>query len=149
MSMTYNEVVEYLTLDEPRAGSGERLDSDAVEHLERIFREGHSQLSVKAALALSIAGASGHHDLVRELAEDSRAIMRVAAARAAATLSSQPRDQLLARLLDDQDAGVQKEAILAAGRSPSDALRERLRTGHWHDQSLRTYADEVVARIGG
>lgn len=149
MSMTYDEVVQHLNLDEPRPGAGRHLDAHTVPHLERIIREGHPQLSVKAALALSVAGAAGHRELVRELAEDRRPIMRVAAARAAATLDDRPRERVLLRLLDDEDAGVQKEAIRASAVRPSEGLLQRLRRGDWRDESLAGLAGEVVTRAGG
>lgn len=147
--MTYDEVVQYLSLDEPRPGAGQRLDSDAVPHLERIIREGHPQFSVKAALALSAAGAEGHRELVSELANDPRPIMRVAAARAAGTIAQRNRSRLLLRLLDDQDGGVQKAAIRASATRPSPELVERLQSGGWADESLHRLADEVVERAGG
>lgn len=149
MSMTYEEVVQYLGMDEPGAAAAERLDSEAVPHLKRIIHEGHPQLSVKAALALSVAGAEGHRDLVRELSLDPRPIMRVAAARATATLPAGRREGLLLRLLDDQDAGVQKAAIRASASEPTSAVVDRLRTGVWVDGSLAGLAGEVVERAGG
>jgi HEAT repeat protein len=150
MSMTYDEVVQLLSLDEPpRGGLGQRLDREDVQHLERIIREGHPQLSVKAALALSVAGAEGHRELVQELAADPRPVMRVAAARAAATLPERPRERTLLRLLDDDDAGVQKEAIRASATDPSAEVVQRLRSGSWRDDSLSRLADDVISRVDG
>jgi HEAT repeat protein len=83
---------------------------------------------VRAAAAaglLRLGGAEGEAAALRELREMADApdrTLRLSAARVAGGVQHVELDDLLARLLRDPDAGVRREALLAAGRLADPAL---------------------------
>ena len=65
---------------------------------------------------------------VAKAARSTQAVVRIAAAAAAAHLPAQHSDAVLLQLVDDADHGVQKLAMRSAPAAMSDALRARVNT---------------------
>ncbi|MDR7161734.1 hypothetical protein [Arthrobacter sp. BE255] len=112
MSVSMQEVRRLLDPEEPNYDASAALGPEALPHLAQLIRGDDVMLASKATYAASlIQGGAG---AVESAAESGNPIIRVAAAAAARNLPTQESQQVLARLSDDQDAGIRKVARKSA-----------------------------------
>lgn len=110
--------------DYPKAA--QQLGAAALPHLEKIIGGSDTSLAAKATYLAGLIGGDQSAPAVAKAARSSQAIVRIAAAAAAAHLPAQHSDALLLQLVDDADHGVQKLAMRSAPAAMSDALRLRV-----------------------
>jgi HEAT repeat protein len=121
--ITLDQVIALLAPDEPDyRAAAEALGPEAAPHLERLVAGPDEALATKAAYLASLIGPEADR-AVLAAAEDSRPVVRVAAATGLRNLESRVAVEAAERLLGDNDAGVRKTAI----RSAPGAVRRELR----------------------
>lgn len=124
MAVDIEQVKAALNPEEPDyPKAAKELGADALPHLEAIIGGNDTMLAAKATY---LAGLIGGEKAVAKAARSGQASLRVAAAAAAAHLPAEHSESVIADLVDDVDAGVQKVAVRSAPAKMSDALRARV-----------------------
>jgi hypothetical protein len=113
-------------LDYPKVA--QQLGAAALPHLEKIIGGSDASLAAKAAYLAGLIGGEQSAPAVAKAARSTQAVVRVAAAAAAAHLPAEHSEPVLLQLVDDADPGVQKLAMRSAPAAMSDALRARVTT---------------------
>jgi HEAT repeat protein len=108
------------------AKAAKQLGADALPHLEKIIGGSDTSLAAKATYLAGLIGGDRSVPAVAKAARSTQAVVRIAAAAAAAHLPAQHSDAVLLQLVDDADHGVQKLAMRSAPAAMSDALRARV-----------------------
>jgi hypothetical protein len=106
--------------------AAQQLGADALPHLEQLIGGNDRSLAAKAAYLAGMIGGEKSVPAVAKAARSTHAVVRIAAAQAAANLPAQQSDPILLQLVDDADIGVQKLAMRSAPSAMSDALRTRV-----------------------
>jgi hypothetical protein len=142
MAIDVEQVKAALNPEEPNyPKAAKALGPDALPHLEKIIGGSDTLLAAKATYLAGIIGGEKSVPAVEKAARSSQATIRIAAAAAAAHLPAEHSDTVLAQLVDDADAGVQKVAVYSAPETMSDRLRARvnvLRKGMKSATSVKT-----------
>jgi hypothetical protein len=125
MPMSLAELKALLDVDEPDYVALAQIGASILPHLQRLATSGQPHLASKAvSLAGMIGGAKGLA-VVTSAAASADAVIRVAAAHAAAHLRAEPGvATVLGRLLRDKDVGV----IKVAARSAEGITERSVRT---------------------
>jgi hypothetical protein len=114
MSISMEDVRKVLDPEEPNYDAAEALGAQALPHLAQLIRGDDVMLASKATYAASLI--QGGSEAVEFAAESDDPVIRVAAAAAAKNLPLQDSQRVLARLMNDQDAGIRKVARASAER---------------------------------
>jgi HEAT repeat protein len=129
MPIDMEQVKAALDPEEPDyAKAAKQLGADALPHLEKIIGGSDTSLAAKATYLAGLIGGVRSVPAVAKAARSTQAVVRIAAAAAAAHLPAQHSDAVLLQLVDDADHGVQKLAMRSAPAAMSDALRARVNT---------------------
>jgi hypothetical protein len=127
MPIDMEQVKAALDPEEPDyAKAAKQLGADALPHLEKIIGGSDTSLAAKATYLAGLIGGDRSVPAVAKAARSTQAVVRIAAAAAAAHLPAQHSDPVLLQLVDDADHGVQKLAMRSAPAAMSDALRARV-----------------------
>ena len=127
MPIDMEQVKAALDPEEPDyAKAAKQLGADALPHLEKIIGGSDTSLAAKATYLAGLIGGDRSVPAVAKAARSTQAVVRIAAAAAAAHLPAQHSDAVLLQLVDDADHGVQKLAMRSAPAAMSDALRARV-----------------------
>ena len=110
MAVTMQQVREVLDPEEPDYQRGVALGPEALPHLDALVSSGDSMLASKATYLASLIQHALAADVVEKAARSADPIVRIAAAAAAANLSTGGDSDVLRRLENDPDAGVRKVA---------------------------------------
>jgi hypothetical protein len=123
MAVTMVSVRALLDVDEPKYAEAAELGPEAIPHLETLVREGDPMLASKATYLASLIQSDQSIEVVKAAAKSADAVVRVAAAAAARNLPAEAAEEVLAPLMADNDAGVQKTAskVAAPGHTSAPA----------------------------
>ncbi|MFC5931441.1 hypothetical protein D6T64_07705 [Cryobacterium melibiosiphilum] len=146
MTVSMRDVRAVLDPDEVDYTAGARLGPEALEHLLTLVTDTDPGLAAKAAyLAGKIRGDRSEEVLAAAAASED-ALVRVAAASAAALLGPDSASRVLTDLVVDADSGVQKLALRSVPSEPSAELRSRVRdvSASAAEPGLRLMADNVL-----
>ncbi len=130
MAVTFEQVKAALDPEEPAYNkAAAALGAEALPHLAVLVAGDQMMLASKAAYLAGLIGTAKAVDVVQRAARSAHASVRVAAAAAAGKLSSADSGDVLIKLIDDGDIGVQKVALRAVpADAPSGALRARVQS---------------------
>lgn len=129
MAKSLAELREQLSAIEAREGMYEGIGPSEVDTLTRMVEEEPEDwLAARAVHALSRIESAEARAAVASAAESPRMEVRVAAATCAAALPVPDADDILARLLDDPQAGVRKFAVRATSARNGEAVRAKVRS---------------------
>lgn len=147
MALTMKDVRAALDPEEPRyEESAARLGPDALPLLEEVVRDGDPMLASKAVYLAAMIGGADSAGVLSRAAGSEQVLLRVAAAGAARHLDPAAAEQVLDKLVDDVDTGVQKVAVRSIAEVPTKKLLARVgRLAQSHeDPSLRDISHEVA-----
>lgn len=126
MSLTRERLRALLDVDEPNYPSiAGQLDAASTPHLEELIQDADPMLASKAVYAASLSPDPAAQRLVDKASQSPERLLRLASASALPNLPEQMRTPLIERLLDQDDAGIQKLAIRSIGR-PTEEMRRKL-----------------------
>lgn len=127
MALDMQQVKAALDPEEPDyPKAAKQLGADALPHLEKIIGGSDTSLAAKATYLAGLIGGERSVPAVTKAARSNQAVVRIAAAAAAAHLPVDHSEAVLLQLVDDADQGVQKLAMRSAPATMSDALRSRV-----------------------
>ena len=114
MTVTREQVLAQLYLDEPDYEGAAQLGPEALPHLMQLIEEGDPDLASKATSLASVIDAAESIEAVDKAARSPDPVIRVAAA-ALGNLSEMP-DPLAQGMLNDEDVGMRKLALRSLER---------------------------------
>ncbi len=114
MPITMQQVLARLDTDEPDYAALATLGPEAVPHLKVLVRGDDPGIAAKAAYLASMIASDESADVIEAASASSDEIVRVAAAAGMRNWAPSKAGPTVERLLDDQDAGVRKQALQAA-----------------------------------
>lgn len=126
MTVSLEDVRAYLDADEVDYRAASLLGAGALPHLEHLVRGDDPMLAAKATYLASLIAGPEQGAILSEAAASDVATVRVAAASALGNLDESVALDLVDRLIDDSDAGVSRQAVIAAAGFGSEAMAERV-----------------------
>ncbi|HEX2259426.1 MAG TPA: HEAT repeat domain-containing protein [Actinomycetota bacterium] len=149
MSVTREHVTAALKPEEPDYDEAVRLGPEALTHLHAIVEEGDPNLAAKAAYLAGRIGEARAVPILETAAVSPDPSIRAAAAGGLRHLSERQAEPILLRLVDDENAGIRKAALLAVPDFPSLELEEKLnrRRRVETQPAIRDLADRVHTRV--
>ncbi|BDI05279.1 HEAT repeat domain-containing protein [Sphaerotilus microaerophilus] len=141
---TYDQVRQILGLIEPTETMYSELDADDLPHLQRLLHDPDGWRAARAVFAASRIGSAKAHSLILDAASYPRREVRVAAAVVAPRVPSAISNEILEKLIDDEDIGVRKLTIKSIGHDASSKLTEKLQgiAAQGVNRHLKTLARE-------
>jgi HEAT repeat protein len=127
MSVTMNDVRQFLDAEEVDYQAASLLGPDALPLLDELVRGDDPMLASKATYLASLIPGEGQAAILAEAASSGDATVRVAAATGLANLDEEAAAPLADGLLADADVGVRKQAVRSAGGFDSPAMAARVR----------------------
>lgn len=145
MPVTMQQVLAYVSADEPRYAEAARLGEEALPHLLAIVAQADIALASKAVYLAALITSREAGAVVQLALEHQAPSVRVAAASTLPLLPQAIATPLILGSLDDEDAGVRRLALDAFPERPVDVLRERLEQFMRDDAEpgLRLRADRI------
>jgi len=149
MTVTMQQVLAELDREEPQYRDLAALGEEALPHLEMIVEADDPLRAAKAAYAASLIGGSGVAALLSKAATHPDPQVRIAAAHGYKNAAAEAPTEVLATLLEDDDAGVRKVALGTAGDLGRTELVDKVRAMASDDphEFLRTAAADVARSI--
>lgn len=147
MPVSMEDVRAALLPDEVDYASAARLGPESLPHLRQLVQGDDPMLAAKAAYLASMIAAPGQEDVLQEAGRSRDATVRLAAATALGRLRPEAAERLASSLLEDEDLGVRKHAVLAAAAfSDRGEVARRLRRVQEEDpsDSLRKLAERSL-----
>ncbi|HEU5159011.1 MAG TPA: HEAT repeat domain-containing protein [Streptosporangiaceae bacterium] len=148
MPVTFDDVRAALLPDEPQyAAAAASLGTDALPHLAALVAGDDINLASKATYLASMIDPADTSNAVRTAAEHSEPVVRVAAAGAAGNLGGDAAEPILLTLLDDEDVGIRKVALLSVRATPGPELTAKiteLSQDRGVDEVVRTLSEEII-----
>lgn len=126
MAVSINQVRAALLPEEPDYNKAAELGPEALPHLRALVRAPDVMLASKATYLASLIDHADAANVVKEAAQSGDAVVKVAAAAAAANLSGSDAAEVLVPLLSDADVGVRKTAVKSVPPDASNELRSAL-----------------------
>lgn len=126
MPVSMADVRRALDPDEVDYDAAAALGEDALPYLQELVASGDPGIAAKAAYLAGRINAGGSEAVVALAATSADARVRASAASAARHLDDDATDRVLADLVVDGDAGVQKLALGSVPAQPSAGLRAQL-----------------------
>jgi HEAT repeat protein len=123
---TYEEVVNILSMIEPDEGMYEKLTEEEIPHLQQMLNENQPWLASRAVFALSKLQSDKVNSILLPLVDDQRPEVRIALASSAGFLSKDLGENILAKLIADDETGVRKFAVQSISPKHSTSLIKRL-----------------------
>ena len=150
MAITLEQVRAALEPEEPDyKKAAKNLGTEALPHLERLITGDHPMLASKAAYLAGIIGTEQSVSVLERAARSGDASVRIAAAAAVQNLPPEPASDVLLRLIDDPDMGVQKVALKSVHSNASAALKARVEglSTAKTDTAIRSLSRETLSRM--
>ena len=149
MSLTLQQVLRQLDIDEPNYAALAALGPDALPHLAILVRGEDPGVASKAAYLASLIQSDDSIEVIASAAASPNDAVRVAAATG---LRNVPTSQALPwadRLLDDADAGVRQQALRSVARLGMETLEPKVKLMASRDSvpALRQLAKKELKRI--
>ena len=126
-----------------------KLGPAALRHLKSIVEGDDWQLAAKAAHLAGQINVDASVPIIETVARSRKAVLHVAAAAAAGSLSPQRAERLLAKLLNSKDAGVRKWAVKSTEKANTPKLCSKLKCLQTddNDDHIRALAGETLRKI--
>lgn len=149
MSITREQVTAALTPEEPDYDEAVRLGPEALTHLQALVEEEDPNLAAKAAYLAGRIGEARAVPILETAAFSADSSIRAAAAGGLRHLTERQAEPILLRLVDDENAGIRKAALLAVPDFPSSELEEKLNTRRSVEThpAIRDLAGRVYTRV--
>jgi HEAT repeat protein len=123
---TYEELVNILSMIEPDEGMYEMLTEEDIPHLQQMLNENQPWLASRAVFALSKLKSDKVNSILLQLVDDQRPEVRIALASSAAFLTKDLAEDILVKLIADDETGVRKFAIQSISSRHGTSLIKRL-----------------------
>ena len=111
MPTTMQQVLAQLDVDEPNYTALAALGPDAIPHLKVLVRSDDPGVASKAAYLATLIDSNESADVIEAASASSHETVRVAAAAGMRNLAPAQAGPWVEKLLDDDDAGVRKQAL--------------------------------------
>jgi hypothetical protein len=150
MSLTLETVLEELEADEPDYKAlAASFGAEALGHLEQLARRPDPAIAPKAVYLAALIPDPLAVKILERAARSEDRRWRVAAAGAAADLTADDANAIVAMLIADTDPGVRRTAVVSTPLQPSAAVEQALRTVAAGDAVpyVRNKARDVLARV--
>lgn len=149
MPMPFDQVRNLLNVDEPDYAQLKLLGAEIIPALLRLAADADALLAAKATYLASLIDSDESAAVVAEAARSPHAVVRVAAAAAAANLPVEAGSQVLNELLDDTDMGVRKLTLKSAAIKATPALQARVQQMIQTEQEpfLRNLAQQTLEQM--
>jgi HEAT repeat protein len=149
MSITMQQVLARLDTDEPDYAALATLGPEVVPHLAVLVRSDDPGIASKAAYLASMIDSDDSANVVEAAATSPHETVRVAAAASLRNLAPAKAAPTADKLLDDEDVGVRKQALLSVadlGMSGLEPKVKRIATTD-AEQGLRQLAKQGLQRM--
>ena len=145
MALTKQDVRASLEPDEPNyAEAAERFGAEALPHLKELLDDPRPDIPPKAASLAGLIGGSEAAPVLKKAAAADSPVVRVAAAAAASDLPRADAMSVLATLVQDADAGVQKTALRSVPSRPTKRLRTAIQEMSMTEPFLEGLRDRAL-----
>jgi HEAT repeat protein len=147
MTVTFDQVRNLLAADEPNYAAGVRWGTPILPHLQTLINSGDEDLGAKAASLAGFIDDDRAVDVLRQAANSTSPLVRLAAAGALRKMKRPAAAGVLMALLHDSDAGVRKLAVKSAATRDNSALLAKIDDISRRDPSagIRSLASRVVS----
>lgn len=147
MILTLEDVKAVLAPDEPDYESARSLGPDAVALLIELLHSDDTHYATKAASLLGMIGGPEAAQALLDSADEPRLSIRIATAATAVNLDLEPREAILGKLLESDEAIVRKVALESVQLERSDHINDLLRHVSLHDASpeIKALARGIIA----
>ena len=148
MAVSMAEVRRALDPDEVNYVAATTLGADALPHLQVLVETGDPGMAAKATYLAGLISGSGSEAVVALAAIHSDARVRASAASSASNLEAAATERVLAGLVLDDDAGVQKLALRSVPAQLSANMRSKVQRAQETapHASLRQIASDALNR---
>ena len=149
MAITMQQVLARLDTDEPDYPALATLGAEAMPHLAVLVRDDDPGIASKAAYLASLIDTDDSVNVVETAASSPHETVRVAAAAGLRNLAPTRAATAAGRLLDDDDAGVRKQALRAVADMGISNLESKMKSMASDDpeQGLRQMAKQGLQRM--
>lgn len=146
---TIQEVRQLLSVIEPDERTYAQIDNEDIPQLQILLKDGETWLGARAVLALSRLKNELAYRLIKEATTAKRNELRVAVAVGLRFLPDFFREEILGRLLSDDDLGVKRMAIYSIPDRPNKSIRRQLQLLSVHDKHdyIKTISREKLSII--
>jgi len=127
MPITMQQVMARLDTDEPDYAALATLGQEAVPHLKVLVQSEDPGIAAKAAYLASLIESDESMEVIEAATASPHETVRVAAAAGLRNLTAAQAGPAVERLLDDQDAGVRKQAIRAVADLGMSGLEPKVK----------------------
>jgi len=149
MPITMQQVLGRLDTDEPDYAALATLGPEAVPHLKVLVRSDDPGVAAKAAYLASLIETDESLEVVEAASASPHETVRVAAAAGLRNLAPAQAGPTVERLLDNEDAGVRKQALQAVTALGMSDLEPKVKKMAAEDpeEGLRQLANQGLQRI--
>jgi HEAT repeat protein len=146
VAITLEQVRAILAADEPDYAAAARIGPQIIPHLKRLIASGDKAYASKAAWLASHIDDDTAVEALREAANSSSSLVRLAVAGGARRMTRPAASAVLMGLLSDPDVGVRKLAIKSCATRNNSALLAKIGELSRNDPApaVRTLATKVV-----
>jgi hypothetical protein len=147
---TFQEIRNLLSVAEPDERIYAQITTEDIPQLRLLLYDGESWISARAILALSRIKNEAAYRLIKEATMAKRNIVRTAIAVALPFLPKTFAEEILNRLLKDEDFGVKRIAIYSIPDRPNRAIKNQLKMLALYDEHdfIKTISREKLAMLG-
>jgi|GEM_PF-4656363 len=147
---TFQEIHNLLSVAEPDEKVYAQITTEDIPQLRLLLYDGESWISARAILALSRIKNEAAYRLIKEATTAKRNIVRTAIAVALPFLPKTFAEEILNRLLRDEDFGVKRIAIYSIPDRPNRAIKNQLKMLALYDEHdfIKTISREKLAMLG-
>lgn len=148
MAVSMAEVRRALDPDEVDYAAAAGLGEDALPHLHALVETGDPGMAAKAAYLAGLINGGDSEAVVALAAAHEDARVRASAASAASNLEAAATERVIADLVLDDDAGVQKLALRSVPAQLSQSMRSKVQRAKETapHASLRQIASDALNR---
>lgn len=149
MPVTMEEVVAFLSSDEPDYDQAALLGDDASPHLARLIEGSDDMMAAKAASLAGYIEGDRALGVIEAAAKSETPTVRVAAAGAARQQGSLATADVVASLLRDEDRGVRKVALSSVRSDMGPEVTDRVQemSSADPDAGLRERATNLAEQL--
>lgn len=122
MTITMEQLIAALNLDEPNYAQAAKMGSETLPHLSTLIRGTDPGSASKAASLAGIIQGAESVNVLEQAANHADPRVRVAAAAATRNLNDADASRILSSLVSDADIGVQKVALQSVPDKATDEL---------------------------
>lgn len=127
MPLSLEELRHELSVIEPDERSFDRISAEDLPFLRELYERGEPWMAARVVFVIArFADREGARDIILGAAGDARPEPRTAAAVVAKDLSREMSDRVLLLLLEDQNVGVRRRAVLSVRPENGPAVKDML-----------------------